>query len=277
MIRALIAQHPQAHRRGLSQLLCATWDWKNPRGQFKDMAARSLMRKLHAEGEIILPPPRRPATNAQRGRQGLAVPAPGAPVTCGLRELRPLVLELISPQSSQRDLFFGYLAHYHYLGWRGPTGQNVAYLAWSASGQALGALVYDAAAWKVAARDQFIGWDAATRQKHLARVVNNSRFLILPWVKVPHLASHLLSLTTRRLSQDWEQKYGQPVELVETFVERERFVGTCYRAANWIHVGATQGRSRNDREQKLSVPIKDIYVWPLGRSFRQRLGVQRNA
>ena len=175
-----------------------------------------------------------------------------------------------------RDRFFGYLAHYHYLGWRGPTGQNVAYLAWSASGQALGGLVFDAAAWKIAARDQFIGWDAGTRPQHLAKVVNNSRFLILPWVKVPHLASHLLSLATGRLRRDWQEKYGHPVELVETFVERARFAGTCYRAANWRHLGATRGRSRNDRDQTMSVPIKDVYVHALHRSFRERLGVRRN-
>jgi hypothetical protein len=236
------------------------------------MAARSLMRKLHEEGEITLPPPRRPATNAQRGRQPLAVPSAGSPLDCWLRELRPIQLELISPKGPHRDLLFGYLAHYHYLGWRGPTGQNVAYLVWSARGQALGALVFDAAAWKLAARDQFIGWEAATREKHLAKVVNNSRFLILPWVKVPHLASHLLALATGRLRQDWEQKYGQAIELVETFVEQDRFAGTCYRAANWIHLGATRGRSRNDRDQTLHVPIKDVYVYPLSRSFRQRLG-----
>jgi hypothetical protein len=173
-------------------------------------------------------------------------------------------------------LLFAYLAHYHYLGWRGPTGQNVAYLAWGGAGQALAGLVFDAAAWQVAARDQFIGWDAARREKHLAKVVNNSRFLILPWVKVPQLASHLLALATGRLRRDWEQKYGQPIELVETFVARDRFAGTCYRAANWIHLGATRGRSRNDREQTMSVPIKDVYVSALSRRFRRRLGGERN-
>lgn len=257
-------------------MLCEAWDWKNPRGQCKDMAARSLMRKLHQQGEITLPAPRRPATNAQRGRQPPAAPAGGSPLECALRELRPIKLELMQPATSNRALFFGYLAHYHYLGWRGPTGQNVAYLARAATGQALGCLLFDAAAWKVAGRDQFIGWDAPTREAHLAKVVNNSRFLILPWVKVPHLASHLLALATGRLRQDWEQKYGHRIELVETFVERERFAGTCYRAANWIQVGATRGRSRNDRDQTLRVPIKDVYVYPLSRSFRQRLGSQRS-
>jgi len=275
-IRALIAQHPQAHRRRLSQLLCEAWDWRNPRGQYKDMAARSLMRKLHAQGEIRLPAPLRAATNAQRGRRPAPVPPPGPLLDSSLRELRPIELELISPKSPHRDVFSGYLAHYHYLGWKGPVGQNVAYLARSAQGQALGCLVFDAAAWKVAARDQFIGWDASTREAHLAQVVNNSRFLILPWVKVPHLASHLLRLATGRLRQDWQEKYGQSIALVETFVERERFEGTCYRASNWMALGSTRGRSRNDRDQTLSVPIKDVYVWPLSPVFREQLGGRRD-
>ena len=257
-------------------MLCEAWDWRNEQGRYKDMAARSLMRKLHQQGEITLPLPRRPPTNGQRGRRAPEVPAAGLPLECGLGELGPTHLELILPQNPHRDLFFGYLAHYHYLGWRGPTGQNVAYLGWSASGQALGCLVFDAAAWKIAVRDQFIGWDGGTRQKHLAKVVNNSRFLILPWVKVRHLASHLLALATGRLRQDWQEKYGHAIELVETFVEQERFAGTCYRAANWIYLGATRGRSRNDRDQRLSVPIKDVYVYGLNRSFRQRLGVQKS-
>jgi hypothetical protein len=275
-IRTLIAAHPQAHRRRLSQMLCQAWDWKNPRGQDKDMAARSLMRKLHEEGAITLPPPRRPATNAQRGARPPEAPPAGSPLKCSLRELRPIHLELILPKSPHRDWLAGYLAHHHYLGWRGPTGQNVSYLAWSATGRALACLVFDAAAWKVAARDQFIGWEAATRAANLARVANNSRFLILPWVRVPHLASHLLSLATGRLAGHWEQKYGHRIELVETFVERERFAGVCYRAANWIHLGSTRGRSRNDRDQTMSVPIKDVYVHPLSRSFRQRLGKDKS-
>ena len=275
-IRELIARHAHAHRRKLSQLLCELWDWKNPQGQYKDMAARSLMRKLHQAGEITLPPPRRPPTNAQRGRRPPAVPAPGPPVECGLHELLPIHLELILPKGPHRDLAAGYLARYHYLGWRGPTGSNVIYLAWSAAGRTLACLVFDAGAWKVSARDQFIGWDPATRQNHLVKVANNSRFLILPWVKVPHLASHLLSRATARLRRDWQAKYGHAVELVETFVERERFAGTCYRAANWIHLGNTRGRSRNDREQTMSVPIKDVYVYPLSRSFRGGLGVGSN-
>ena len=141
----------------------------------------------------------------------------------------------------------------------------------------LACLLFGAAAWKVAARDQFIGWEEERRRTGLSGLANNSRFLILPTVGVPHLASHILSMATARLRRDWMEKYGHPVELVETFVQRDRFAGACYRAANWQWLGATQGRSRNDRDHQHAVPVKDIYAYPLSRCFRQRLGVQRAA
>jgi hypothetical protein len=271
-IRSLIGEHPQAHRRRLSQLLCQAWEWKNECGQYKDMAARSLMLKLHERGHIELPPPRRAPTNAQRGSYLPPAPPPALALTTTLASLQPIHLEVIRPAGKHRDLFLGCLAHYHYLGWRGPIGENLQYLAWSQRGQALACLVFEAAAWKVAARDHFLGWDSATRQAHLRELTNHSRFLILPWIRVPHLASHLLALSTARLRQDWLAYYGHGVELVETFVQENRFAGTCYRAANWIHLGVTQGRTRNDRDNTLQVPIKDIYVYALSRDFRQRLG-----
>jgi hypothetical protein len=262
----LIEEHPQAHRRRLSELLCQLWEWKNQRGQYKDMAARALMRKLDAAGLITLPPPRRPATNARRGES----PAPSVPelppLAVALSGLQPLRLELVRAGTGAAKLFHGWLAAHHYLGYRGPTGENIAYLVWSATDQPLACLLFGAAAWQVAARDQFIGWEQAGRRTGLSGLANNSRFLILPGVRVPHLA-------TARLRRDWIEKYGHPVELVETFVQRDRFAGTCYRAANWQWLGATQGRSRNDREHQHAVPVKDLYVYPLSRWFRQRLGV----
>jgi hypothetical protein len=182
-------------------------------------------------------------------------------------------LEVILPGGPSQELFGSLLAHYHYLGYRGPVGENLQYLAWSAQGQPLGCLVFGAPAWHVAARDQFLGWDAPTRQAHLHLLTNNSRLLILPWVRVEHLASHLLEQTTGRLRQDWLAKYGHELELVETFVERDRFAATCYRAAHWLDLGPTQGRSRNDRQHTAPQPVKELYVWPLSRGFRQRLGV----
>jgi hypothetical protein len=271
-IRALMGEHPQAHRRRLSQLLCQAWEWKNDRGQYRDMAARSLMLTLQEQGLITLPPVRRPPTNAQRGRRLGVAPAPGPQVEGSLRSLQPLELELILPGGKHRDLFHGLLAHYHYLSYRGPRGENLQYLARSATGQALACLVFDAAAWKVAVRDRWLEWEATPRSAVLRRIANNSRFLIVPWVRVRHLASHLLALAAHRVGQDWQEKYGHGIDLIETFVQGDRFAGTCYRAANWILLGATQGRSRNDRDRTLQVPVKDLYVYPLSRSYRQRLG-----
>ena len=277
VIVRLIEEHPQAHRRRLSQMLCQSWEWKNQRGQYKDMAARTLMRKLEAAGLITLPPPRRPATNARRGES----PPPSVPelppLAAALSFLQPLRLELVRAGTGAAKLFQGLLAHHHYLGYHGPTGENIAYLVWSATDQPLACLLFGAAAWKVAARDQFIGWEQEVRRTGLSGLANNSRFLILPGVRVSHLASHILSLATARLRRDWMEKYGHPVELVETFVQRDRFAGTCYRAANWQWLGATQGRSRNDRHHQHTVPVKDLYVYPLSRFFRQRLGVRMPA
>ena len=271
-IRVLIREHPQAHRRKLSQLLCQAWDWRNDRGQLKDMAARNLMLKLHEKGQITLPPPRRPATNAARGLGLGEAPIEVSRIEGDLRSVQPIRLELIEPGGQHRRLFGGLLAQYHYLGYRGATGENLQYLAWSVGGEPLACLVFEAAAWKVAARDKYLQWDGATRQKHLQAIAHHSRFMVLPSIEVRHLASHLLGRVARRLRGDWIDKYGHPVELIETFVESERFEAACYRAANWIFLGKTQGRSRNDRDRTIQVPIKEMYIWPLSRSFRQRLG-----
>jgi len=150
-------------------------------------------------------------------------------------------------------------------------GENLAYLARDRNGRELACVLFGAAAWKAAARDRFIGWDHATRALRLGFLTNNTRFLILPWVRVPHLASHLLGRILRRLSADWQGKYGHPIYLVETFVESDRFRGTCYRAADWTLVGRTQGRSRQDRAHRFQVRVKDIYLYPLTSGFREEL------
>jgi hypothetical protein len=163
------------------------------------------------------------------------------------------------------------LARHHYLGFGGPVGENIAYQVTDRSGQDLACVLFGAAAWKVSARDSWIGWTPARRAQGLQQIANNTRFLILPWVRVPHLASHILGRISRRIVRDWQTKYGHPVDLLETFVDRTRFRGTCYRAANWIHVGSTQGRSRQDRTRSLRAPVKDIYAYPLRTDFRERL------
>jgi len=178
-------------------------------------------------------------------------------------------MTVLTPKTAKR--FHRYVAQHHYLGFRGPVGETIAYAVQDRLGRDLACVFFGAAAWKVASRDTWIGWTPDQRARGIQRIANNSRFLILPWVKVPHLASHLLGRITRRIEADWQTKYGHGIDLLETFVDRDRFRGTCYRAANWVPVGSTQGRSRQDRMHSMRVPVKDIYVYPLRSDFRERL------
>jgi len=168
-------------------------------------------------------------------------------------------------------LFNGLLAGHHYLGHRNTVGENLRYLVRDRMGRPVACALFGSAAWKCADRDAYVGWDRLTRERNLQRLTNNTRFLILPWVVVPHLASHVLGLIARRIRADWQAKYGHPVYALETFVDRERFPGTCYRAANWRRLGATQGRTRNDRNDRIRAAVKEVYLYPLVADFRQRL------
>lgn len=274
LVRALIAQHPAWHRTALSRHLCQLWDWRNEAGRLKDMAARTLLLKLHARGLIELPPAQtrtaRPCAVAAASSQPELLPANPPPIDCSLRALQPIRLELAHSPPLRRELR-ALLAHYHYRGFNGAVGENVQYLAWDSQGRVLAVMVFGAAAWKVAVRDQFIGWSVEQRRQHLSAITNQQRFLILPWVRVPHLASHLLALATRHLSADWQARYGHPVWLVETFVEVERFAGTAYQAAGWLELGLTTGRTRQDRKRTLQSPRKSVWVRPLHPAFRERL------
>ncbi len=272
LIRQLIADHPDWHRTRLSQQLCRQWDWTNAKGAYKDMAARALLRKLDARSLISLPPPVRSSNNAFRHRNAAAIVLDQTPITAKLAELTP-VRVLPVANATQAQLFQGLMQTHHYLGYSGPVGQNLRYLAWDRHDRPLCGLLFGAAAWRLACRDRFIGWDQTTRAQGLSRIANNMRFLILPWVRVPHLASHLLGQVSRRLSADWQQQYGHPIALLETFVDSSRFRGTCYRAANWIHVGETTGRSRNHRPGCPRVPVKAVWLYPLQQAFRTRLGL----
>lgn len=271
-IRSLIADHPDWHRTRLSVELAKAWNWRSAVGQLKDMASRTLLLRLERRGWIALPPrrhelyPRLPLIVAPE-----TAPLAPAPITKSLADLLPVSLELVPAGHPDRALFSHYLAQHHYLGYRGPVGENLAYLARDRHGREAACILFGAAAWKIMPRDVWIGWDPIIRARNLQYITNNTRFLILPWVRVPHLASHLLGRILRRLSADWQGKYGHPIYLVETFVDRSRFLGTCYRAANWNCVGQTQGRSRQDRYSTLRVPVKDIYVYPLIPAFHERL------
>jgi len=276
-VRQLLAGHPEWSRRRLSQHLATLWDWRNPAGQLKDMAARTLLLKLEQRGWITLPARRQVPSNRMRHKRmpAFQVPVAESPVLEELNGLLPLEITEVSRLTHSRALFEDLLHRHHYLGYRSPVGENLQYLVSNRHGQPLACVLFGAAAWQCADRDEYIGWDAATRGQGLHLIANNTRFLIPSWVRVPHLASHLLSRVARRLSRDWQTKYGHPIYLLETFVQRDRFAGSCYRAANWQRVGQTKGRSRQNRPdgRRYGLPVKDVYLYPLHPRFRSRLAI----
>ena len=271
LLVSLIDSNPQWGRYKLSLHIAELWHWTNAAGQLKDIAARSMLRKLDQLGLIRLPPRKKAPPHSKNPRR-IIQPVLHAtePVEQALAQLRTINLQLVSSRP-QRDLFAHLLHSYHYLSYSRPVGENIAYLIFDRYERPLGCLLFGAAAWKAADRDRYIGWNADQRRAGLALIANNMRFLILPWVKVVHLASHVLGLAARSLSGHWQAKYGHPIVLLETFVDSERFAGTSYTAANWIQVGHTTGRSRNDRNHRLQVPVKSIHCYPLCRGFRRHL------
>jgi hypothetical protein len=270
-IRGLIAEHPQWSRRKISENLARQWDWRNGAGALKDMAARTMLLKLDQRGLIALPPRRRTPTNRMR-----VVRPPGSwdqtPVEGSLKDLEGLEIREVSGQAQERSRLAAALAQFHYLGYGGSVGENLQYAVVDAQERLLACALFGAAAWQCADRDAFIGWNTQQRKERLFLLANNCRFLILPWVRVPSLGSWILGRLVRRLSRDWQRKYGHPVALLESFVQRDRFAGTVYQAANWAKVGLTQGRTRQDRDRTLQAPLKDIYLYPLQKNFREVLG-----
>ncbi len=274
-IRGLIEQNPGWHRRRLSQVLAERWHWYAASGQLKDMAARTLLLKLHERGLILLPERRRaPVTRRLDPGPDLFECVPPVSVMASLSSLQPLQIQVVGRKDANYRRFQSYLRQHHYLGHRGPVGESLAYLIRSGAGVDLACLLFGAAAWQCAGRDRWIGWTAEQRAQGLPFIANNSRFLILPSVIVPQLASHVLAQIARRIDQDWQQRYGHPLHLLETFVQPDRFRGTCYQAANWIHVGQTTGRTRQNqrhRDNAVHAPVKDIYLYPLTADARHHL------
>ena len=270
LIDQWLQANPSWNRTRLSRKLCEHWNWRNGAGRLKDMACRSLLLKLQARGLIRLPPRRTASVNGLRNRHVHAVECEDWPVRCSLLELQPL--QLIPVESKEDGALFRFLlARHHYLGYGNTVGENLKYLLRSREGRPLGALLFGAAAWKCAARDAWIGWSRQQRQERLSLIANHTRFLVIPWVRVPSLASHALGLTAARVSADWQRKYGHGIELLETFVEGERFGGTCYRAAGWQHVGATTGRTRNDDRSRPPGSRKEVFLKPLRAGWKERL------
>jgi hypothetical protein len=271
-IAGLIRAHPGWSRWRISRILAKQWEWRNAAGQLKDMAVRSLLVKLDQRQLIRLPERRR--LPARRG-PGCAwesfdtlVPKP---IQAELGQLLPLEIHVVGPMLPDYHLFQQCLVPHHYLSYGGPVGENLGYLVRSCDAEPLACLLFGAAAWQCAPRDQWIGWSAAQRAQGLHFIANNSRFLILPWVHVKSLASYVLSQIARRIDADWQGRYGHPLHLLETFVQQARFAGTCYKAANWIHVGRTTGRTRQDRHNRVNAPFKEIYLYPLTAHARRDL------
>jgi hypothetical protein len=273
-VKQILDQHPDWHRTKISQKICEEWNWRNDKGRLKDIACRSLLRKLESKGLITLPVPRRKPVPRMKDKRNLQQQFSFLSDLSGastFKEAVPLTITIASPGTTEGKLFAALLAEHHYLGYKGSVGEHLAYLVKDAQGSILACLLFGAPAWKIAPRDKHIGWQDEQRQKNLKFITNNMRFLLLN--KIPHVASHILGRIARRISQDWQDKYGHGIVLLETFVEIDRFKGTCYRAANWINVGETQGRSRNDRYSKLQVPVKHIYLYPVDKDFKEKLCV----
>ena len=267
LIRTLISENPTRHRADLSRLTCETLRWYKADGGLKEMSCRVAMLRMHRDGLIQLPAPRcpRPQTRIRISPQTDPQPLLNQPV----HDLPALQLCRVGPREDSRR-WNEYIHRYHYLGYQPIPGAQVRY--WVSAGDRLLALLgFGAAAWQCAPRDSFIGWSHEQRQKRLHLVVNNARFLILPWIQSKNLASKILALAARQLSDDWHQRYGYRPLLMETFVEKDRFTGTCYKAANWSYVGQTQGRGKLGPAGKQSVPIKDLWLYPLEKQFRQSL------
>ena len=270
-VQHLVESHPDWSRYQLSRQLCSLWNWRAPNGQLKDMAARTLLLKLEQRGHLCLPQKRRPSPNRMLHKQLQPVAHASQPITEALARLSPLQIKELSQWPEGLALYEWFLHQYHYLSYASAVGLNLKYLVLDGRDRPLSCLLFGSAAWKCDVRDQFIGWNPTQRQAHLQQVTNNTRFLILPWVQVPRLASHILSLVLGHLRPDWHRKYARPLHLVETFVDPSRFRGTCYRAANWLDLGQTTGRTRQDRSHRLAVSPKRVLVYPLAPEFRRQL------
>jgi len=266
-IRRLIAEDPSRTRADLSRLTCRALDWYKADGGLKEMSARVAMLRMQADALIELPAPRCPRPQSRIRFTPATEPAP--PLRVPVHALPPLQLQTVTQRTDSR-LWNEYIHRYHYLGYHPLPGAQLRYFVTTGQ-QRLALIGFGASAWQCAPRDRHIGWSHAQRQRNLHLIINNARFLILPWIQSKNLASKILALTARRIPDDWQRRYGYRPVLMETFVEKERFTGTCYKAANWRYMGQTQGRGKLGPSGKQSVPIKDLWLFPLESQFRHLL------
>jgi hypothetical protein len=269
-IRELVARHPGESRRGLSKRLCESWRWVQPNGAPRDMVCRGLMLALERGGHIQLPVHRRrPPNPLARRMKPRLVEVDQTPLCGGLGELSPLEFRQVR-RTADEPLFNSLLEAHHYLGYVQPVGEHLKFLV-CAGGRPVACFAWSSSPRHLAPRDRFIGWPATARLRNIRFLAYNTRFLILPWVQVRHLASHLLGRMARSVSSEWEKAYGHPLYLLETFVDPQRFAGTCYRASNWIPVGRTTGRGKADDTRRPNRSLKEVLAYPLVPDFRDRL------
>jgi len=269
-IREFIGQHPSLSRRRLSAQLCEAWQWKQANGALCDMVCRGLLLMLHRAGEIELPLVRQMSLNpfVRRVR-----PAPvlidQTPLAGALKEIRPIAIQQVR-RTAHEPLFNSLIAHHHYLGYEQPVGEHLKYLV-RAKCRPIACLAWSSAPRHLGSRDRYIGWSAPVRRRNIRLVAYNTRFLILPWIRVPHLASHILGRVVNRVSRDWERMYSHPIYFAETFIDPTRFRGTCYRAANWQSLGMTTGRGKASTSKRPNRSFKEVLGYPLTPRFRELL------
>jgi len=269
-IRKLITEHPGSSRRDLSKKLCQAWNWVQANGALRDMVCRGLMLMLHRAGLIELPAVRQVWRNPLGDRcQSALVGVEQEPLQMSFAELGAIELRQVR-RTAEEALFNSLVQQHHYLGYAQPVGEHLKYLAY-ARGRPIACVAWSSAPRHLGSRDRFIGWSKEERLANIRMLAYNTRFLILPWVRVPHLASHVLGRMARVLSTDWQRLYAHPIYFLETFIDPGRFAGTCYKAANWIGLGETTGRGKDDMHHLANRPIKQVLGYPLVRDFRQRL------
>jgi hypothetical protein len=268
-IRELIGRSPRSSRRALSLALCEAWSWKQGNGAPRDAVCRGLLLALDRAGQITLPPPRWRSQRPYARLTPSRVEISNAPLEVGLRELGPVAIAQVR-RTPEEALVNSLIEEHHYLGYSTPVGEHLKYLV-TARGRPIACFIFSSAPRHLSPRDRYIGWSPSVRKANIAFVAYQSRFLILPWVRIPHLASHLLGRMSRQLSQDWQGVYAHPIYFTETFVDTERNRGTCYRAANWKLLGVTTGRGKDDQTRRPNRSIKEVLGYALTKRFRERL------
>ena len=269
-IKKLISDNPNDSRRRLSKKLCEAWNWVQPNGALRDMVCRGFMLRLESAGYIKLPPRRFTPNNPLATRKSPSkVDIDQTPISTTLSKVQPFEIRQVG-RTPYEKLFNGLISQYHYLGYCHPVGEHLKYIVYT-EGRPIACFAFSSAPRHIGSRDRFIGWSPAIRKKNIHLIGYNSRFLILPWVRIQHLASHILGRMAKVVSADWQRVYNHPVYFLETFVDTEKFKGTCYRAANWIYLGKTTGRGKNDQTHRPNRSIKAVWGYPLSKNFRELL------